>query len=70
MALKDDPLLKAYVHAVSNRKSQLSSVITAGKCTSFEDYKRMTGTIAGLDAALALLDDAIQHYTQDDDDFE
>lgn len=65
MSLHDDPIIKAFEHRIKGKISDMSEYLASGKCSTFDDYKRRTGMIAGLDESLNILDDIIKNYTND-----
>ena len=64
--IKDDPIIKTYLHRLNTLISKETNFLADGKCESFEAYKRRVGIISGIQQALSILDLTIKDYENDD----
>lgn len=68
VSIEDAPLLQEHKHLVLKRIKEATNYLTQSKCTSFDEYKKQCGIIAGLRQSLDLMTEAIKTYTNDDDE--
>lgn len=64
--IKDDPIIKTYLHRLNALISKETNFLAEGKCESFEAYKKRVGVISGVEQALSLLDSTIKDYEDAD----
>jgi hypothetical protein len=55
------------ISAYQDRMQMLSEAISAGNCTSFEEYKFACGQIRGLEAACGIIQDLESNLEKVDD---
>lgn len=62
----NSPILSEHKALTEFRISDLKEHLASGRCKSFDDYKRITGTISGLNESLEIMNEAKKAYLKDD----
>jgi len=70
MSLQDDPLIIQIKLFINDEIAKIANSLANGSAGSFDDYKKQCGRIQGLRQSLAIVDDAIELYVNDEDDDE
>lgn len=70
MSLHDDPLIVQIKLFINDEIEKIANSLANGTAGNFEDYKRQCGKIQGLRQSLAIVDDAIDLYVNDEDEDE
>jgi hypothetical protein len=70
MSISDDPLILAIKARINSRIETEARIVTEGKCSTLEDYKRRTGMITGFYESLANIDDVVKNFGHEIDDDE
>jgi hypothetical protein len=60
----EDGILQAVQKKIRKQMDDIADSIACGACTSFEEYKRMTGIIEGLALAERELLDLVEKYQE------
>jgi len=68
MSLQDDPLIQEIKSRLNEEIKRTSDWIANGSASTFEEYKKQCGKIIGFNAAIVVIDEAIENFTKDDDD--
>lgn len=68
MSFHDDPLIQAIRRGIQEKIADLGAGVAKGQCASFDDYKRRTGMINGLDMAALIIDEIVKGYGEEEGD--
>lgn len=68
MAITDDPRVKEFRHQIKSKIAENIDFLAKGKCSTYDEYKRRVGIIAGLELSEELMLDVLKNYGKDDDD--
>lgn len=65
-----DDVLEYHKKECETRLSEMTDYLRYGSAKDYDDYKRVTGVIRGINISLELLDEAIKRSLRDEVDFE
>jgi hypothetical protein len=66
--IKDDPLIKSILRAISEKIEERERLVCKGKISTFDEYKRHVGFIDGMESSIIIIEDCIKKYGNDEDD--
>jgi len=67
MSLQEDPIIIEMKANINSEIDLVAGLLIDGKILSFEEYKKRTGTIAGLRKAIEVIDSTIKNYADSEE---
>jgi len=52
---------------IKEHQEEISKAVSAGSCSSFDEYTRSVGVVQGMELSFLMIEDAIEKLGEDDD---